>query len=229
MIATQQEVYAVMREFNPWWDGASDPDLPSWKRVAFDEVMQWLAKPPSRRAVLISGARQVGKTTLLRQAAHTLIESGVDPNQILYVTFDSAILKLMGLEQIIKIWEDLHAKKSGPEYLQPGQPWISSRFLGHTIGNSSCCCCANGGLAILSDLVQLVSEESDHIARVPLTSNTGLTSSALRPSNAVNSNFVLTLIGPDVAGRSLGPGDSALVGKWRCTIITCVNGRATIQ
>src|SRR5689334_20273678 len=97
MIATHQEIYSVLREYNPWWDSADDPDLPSWERVAFDELQTWLVSPPSHRAVLISGARQVGKTTLLRQAVRALLKSGVDAGQILYATFDNPLLKLVGL------------------------------------------------------------------------------------------------------------------------------------
>jgi len=118
MIATQQQIYAVLREYNPWWDDAADPGLPSWERVAFAEVKEWVISPPSNRAVLISGARQVGKTTLLRQVVRDIIKSGVDPGQILYATFDHPLLKLTGLEDVVRIWEELHARKEGaPEYL----------------------------------------------------------------------------------------------------------------
>src|SRR5262245_40000672 len=118
MIASQQEIYSVLREYNPWWDGAADPDLPSWERVAFVELLDWLMRPPSPRAILISGARQVGKTTLLRQAVRSLIKAGTMPGQILYSTFDHPLIKLTGLSGVIKVWEELHARKEGhPEFL----------------------------------------------------------------------------------------------------------------
>ena len=118
MIATQQEIYSVLREYNPWWGRATDPWAPSWTRSAFSEVRSWMIAPPSPRALLISGARQVGKTTLLRQVVREIIESGADPGQVLYVTFDHPLLKLTGLEGVVKIWEEMHARKEGrPEYL----------------------------------------------------------------------------------------------------------------
>ncbi len=118
MIATQQQVYAILREYNPWWDDAADPGLPSWERVAYAEVKEWVISPPSNRAVLISGARQVGKTTLLRQVVRDIIKSGVDPGQVLYATFDHPLLKLIGLEDVVKIWEELHVRHEGAtEYL----------------------------------------------------------------------------------------------------------------
>jgi len=118
MLATKQQIYSVLHEYNPWWENAADAGLPSWERVASVELKEWMISPPTPRAVLISGARQVGKTTLLRQAIRALIESGVAPGQILYATFDHPLLKLTGLLDVVKIWEELHARKEGAsEYL----------------------------------------------------------------------------------------------------------------
>lgn len=133
MIATKQEIYSILREYNPWWGGTADPGLPSWERVAFEELQTWLTAPPSPRAVLISGARQVGKTTMLRQAIRALIRSGVDPSQILYATFDHPLLKLAGLPEVIAIWEELHELKQGTQayllldeiqYTSDWQTWL---------------------------------------------------------------------------------------------------------
>ncbi|MBI1903474.1 MAG: ATP-binding protein, partial [Planctomycetia bacterium] len=117
MLVPQEEVFAVIRKLNPWWDEKPDPDLPKWRRHAFFELHQWLTNPPSRRAVLISGARQVGKTTLLRQAAYALVEEGVPSERILYATFDSPIIKLVGLQGLLKAWEELQPASDRTEYL----------------------------------------------------------------------------------------------------------------
>lgn len=117
MIGTKQEIYAVLREYNTWWDGGVIRDLPSWRRSAFRELRLWVETPPSPRAVLISGARQVGKTTLFRQAIKSLIESGVDPERILYVTFDHPLLKLAGRDAVISLWEETRPTGEGLEYL----------------------------------------------------------------------------------------------------------------
>ncbi len=117
MIGTKQEIYAVLREYNPWWSGVPEIDLPDWKRVAYNEVITWVQNPPSHRAVILTGARQVGKTTIFRQAIRKLIESGVSPEKILYVTFDHPLLKLCGLEGVIKFWEELNPKDDEVEYL----------------------------------------------------------------------------------------------------------------
>ncbi len=116
-IVSPQELLAVIQRYNPWWESKHERDLPDWKRQAYRELWQWLAKPPSRRAVLISGARQTGKTTLLRQAAYDLVAKGVEPDRILYATFDSPILKLVGLDGLIKAWEEIRPQSDDAEYL----------------------------------------------------------------------------------------------------------------
>jgi predicted AAA+ superfamily ATPase len=83
MIATPAELFAVLRQYNPWWSGARVADLPSWRRAAFREIAAWVENPPGGRALLLSGARQVGKTTLFLQAIDGLLDRGVPPQNIL--------------------------------------------------------------------------------------------------------------------------------------------------
>ena len=117
MISSPQQVMAVLRQYNPWWSGQRVPDLPEWRRAAFRELDFWLRTPPAHRAILLSGARQVGKTTLLLQAAESLIASGVPPQNVLYATFDHPLLKLGGIEGIVKLWREYELAAAGPEYL----------------------------------------------------------------------------------------------------------------
>lgn len=117
MILPEQEIVAVLRQLNPWWSESRVPDLPPWRRAAFNELERWLLDPPAHRAVFISGARQVGKTTLLLQAAHALLDSGVPAQNIMYATLDHPLLKLKGLDGLIKIWQEFFPPGSGPEYL----------------------------------------------------------------------------------------------------------------
>ncbi|MBN1757050.1 MAG: ATP-binding protein [Chitinispirillaceae bacterium] len=111
------DLIAVLRKFNPWWRGARFPDLPTWTRAAFSEITEWINAPPGGRALLLSGARQIGKTTLFLQAAHFLLDHGVPAQNILYATFDHPLLKLAGLEEVIKLWRETESRAEGPEYL----------------------------------------------------------------------------------------------------------------
>ena len=75
MKVSKQELVAVLAQFNPWWRGEAIADLPAFRRAAFRELYAWLSAPPAPRAVLLSGARQIGKTTLLLQAADALLRT----------------------------------------------------------------------------------------------------------------------------------------------------------
>ncbi len=117
MIATDAELFGVLRQFNPWWNGARTADLPSWKRAVFAEIIEWAADPPGGRALLLSGARQVGKTTLFLQAIDSLLDQGVPPQNILYATFDHPLLKLVGVEKVLGLWGEYETLAQGPQYL----------------------------------------------------------------------------------------------------------------
>lgn len=113
----KEELLSILSQFNPWWRGEKIPDIPKWHRGAFQELMQWVENPPAQRAIMLSGPRQVGKTTLLLQVIQKLINSGVPPANILYATFDHPICKLGGLNAVLEAWRELEPKAEGPEYL----------------------------------------------------------------------------------------------------------------
>jgi uncharacterized protein len=117
MRVSKEELVAVLAQFNPWWRSEAIADLPTWRRAAFRELQAWMTQPPAPRAVLLSGARQIGKTTLLLQAADTLLRAGVPSANILYATFDHPILKLAGIDAVIDAWREREPRADGPEYL----------------------------------------------------------------------------------------------------------------
>lgn len=117
MKVSKEELVAVLAQFNPWWRNEPISDLPEWKRAAWRELNSWLTNPPAHRAILLSGARQVGKTTLLQQQIDALLKQGVPPGNILYATFDHPILKLAGIEAVLEAWREREPQSGGSEYL----------------------------------------------------------------------------------------------------------------
>ncbi len=106
MKVSQDELIAVLSQFNPWWRDEAIADLPGWRRAAYRELHAWMSNPPAPRAVLLSGARQIGKTTLMLQATDALLKAGVPAANILYATFDHPLLKLAGIDAVLDAWRD---------------------------------------------------------------------------------------------------------------------------
>lgn len=116
-VVPDADLYAVLSEFNPWWRGEPLPDLPPWRRAAWYQMHRWVADPPAPRAVLLTGLRQIGKTTLLLQSIAQLLKDGVPAANILYVTFDHPLIKLAGIDAVLASWRQREPKQPGPEYL----------------------------------------------------------------------------------------------------------------
>ncbi len=113
----REELVAILAKFNPWWRGDQIPDLPIWKRASFGELYKWVKNPPAARATFLSGARQIGKTTLIMQAIDNLIKDGVPVSNIFYATFDHPLLKLAGVDDAIEAWRQREVKQEGIEYI----------------------------------------------------------------------------------------------------------------
>ncbi len=117
MKISKDELISVLAQFNPWWRKEAIADLPKWHRAAWKQLNFWINNPPVHRAVLLSGARQVGKTTLLLQQIDELLKQGHRPGNILYATFDHPILKLAGIDAVLEAWREREPRTEGTEYL----------------------------------------------------------------------------------------------------------------
>ncbi len=117
MNITNEQLITVLSQFNPWWRGEAIADLPTWQRASFPELLKWVLNPPAPRAVLLSGARQIGKTTLLRQAIQHLLNNGVAAANILYATFDHPMIKMAGIDAVIAAWYEREPRTGNVEYL----------------------------------------------------------------------------------------------------------------
>ncbi len=117
MIVPKEELASILRQYNSWWSGIPIPDIPTWRRSAFGTLRSWITSPPAPRAVQLTGARQVGKTTLFLQVIQSLVDDKVPPQRILYASFDHPVLKLVGVESVIQLWRELQPRSGEIEYL----------------------------------------------------------------------------------------------------------------
>lgn len=112
------DLLRVMRGFNPWWGQGQAPKMPPHHRTAFGAVKAVLQHPVlSRRAILISGPRQTGKTTLLKQLVADHLRGGGAPTAVAYLSLEHPILKLAGFDAILRAYQ-LHVEPGdGPVLL----------------------------------------------------------------------------------------------------------------
>lgn len=112
----RSEVLGVLQGFNPWWSGTA-ATAPPFKRLAYYACRRYLGDPDLKRAVLLSGPRRVGKTTILTQIAEDLVREGADPPSVFYVSLDHPILKLLRLHRILEIYHEHIRAKGKPTVL----------------------------------------------------------------------------------------------------------------
>ena len=91
--------------FNPWWAGKPS-QIPAFHRLAFEVCKRHLQDAHMRRALLLSGPRRVGKSTILLQIAQHLVKHGRDPLSIFYISLDHPLLKLVPLHEILNLYHD---------------------------------------------------------------------------------------------------------------------------
>jgi predicted AAA+ superfamily ATPase len=99
------EIIGVLNGFNPWWSGRPYT-VPPFRRLAFEAGRRYLEDTTLKRAVLLSGPRRVGKTTVLQQTAQALVQKGQDPKSILYLSLDHPLLKLLSLREILSLYHE---------------------------------------------------------------------------------------------------------------------------
>ena len=107
-IATSENILKLLYSYNPWWrDGVLPKDyLKPVKRFAWYEAMKIFTHKDLRRHVILSGARRVGKTTLLYQMIEELLEKGIDEKKILYISYDHPLLKFCAFDELMSIYEN---------------------------------------------------------------------------------------------------------------------------
>ena len=109
-IVSDEQVIKVLRQYNPWWRNPSaiKEESKPQKRLAYYEALKMIKHKTLRRFAVLSGARRVGKTTIMYQMIDNLIDEGVSPKNILYVSFDNPIVKLVNVETVLSIYESLY-------------------------------------------------------------------------------------------------------------------------
>lgn len=107
MFIDEENILKVLNSYNPWWRNGimHDKYQKPMKRRAFYQIQEILSHKDLRRYAILSGARRVGKTTILYQEIDFLLNESINPKNILYVSFDNPLLKFVSLNDIIDIYK----------------------------------------------------------------------------------------------------------------------------
>lgn len=113
-IIKQENILKVLTGFNPWWKaGTVNPAfLKNYQRISYYEALEKISNTNIRRNVVLSGARRVGKTTIMYQLINHLLCNGVTPDRIVFISLDHPILKLSSMDAILDCYhENIHPDK----------------------------------------------------------------------------------------------------------------------
>jgi len=134
---TDEKLLNLLIQYNPWWKGIpiSEKNAPSQHRLAYYEAEKILLHKDLRRFVVLSGARRVGKTTIMYQLISSLLEKGVSVRNIVYLSFDNPILKLGGFDGVLRAYENAYGTEGEVyfffdevQYAENWEVWIKTLY-----------------------------------------------------------------------------------------------------
>ncbi len=105
----KEQILKRLHVENLWWGATHQIDTAVYgmRRRAYFELFMPLVKALSvRRAVLLMGPRRVGKTVMIYQTIQQLIEEGVPPRQIFYVSVDHPLYNGCHLEDLKSLFQE---------------------------------------------------------------------------------------------------------------------------
>ena len=94
------QIKDALIESNPWWKREFSMDYKD--REIFGEIQKFIPLP---QIISITGLRRVGKTTIMLKIISDAIQNGMDPQNIMYFTFDG--FRSIDLNSILKEYETL--------------------------------------------------------------------------------------------------------------------------
>lgn len=91
------EILRILNRYNPWWNNKPIPESKTnpFKRGDFHIIKKKLNK---EEIISVVGPRRVGKTILIHQLIQDLLDKGISPNRILYLSVDEVELDKGGAE-----------------------------------------------------------------------------------------------------------------------------------
>lgn len=110
---SQEQINDRMNFENPWWETGKVEDFYTSmkKREYFKLIYPLITEKKVKRALVLMGPRRVGKTVILFHAIQNLIEDGVPPKNICYLSVETPIYNGIALEELLQNYLALSTNK----------------------------------------------------------------------------------------------------------------------
>ena len=114
----EKQILGRLKVDNPWW---TEGKIPSYYQVMsprlYLDIFYPLVKDISiQRALILMGPRRVGKTVMLYHSIQRLIDEGVSPQNIIYVSVETPIYNGILLEQLFNLAKQVLGKEDSKEH-----------------------------------------------------------------------------------------------------------------
>lgn len=101
----ERQIIGRLRVDNPWW---VEGEIPSFykemsPRLYLDIFYPLVSEMSIKRAILLMGPRRVGKTVMLYHTIQRLIDEGVSPKNIIYISVETPIYNKIYLELLFNL------------------------------------------------------------------------------------------------------------------------------
>lgn len=113
----EKQILGRLKVDNPWW---VEGKIPSYYQAMsprlYLDIFYPLVKDISiQRAIILMGPRRVGKTVMLYHSIQRLIDEGVSPQNIIYVSVETPIYNGILLEQLFNLSKQVLGKEESKE------------------------------------------------------------------------------------------------------------------
>lgn len=113
----EKQILGRLKIDNPWW---TEGRIPSYyqdmsPRLYLDIFYPLVKDVSIQRALILMGPRRVGKTVMLYHSIQQLIDDGVSPQNIIYVSVETPIYNNILLEQLFSLAKQILSKEDSQE------------------------------------------------------------------------------------------------------------------
>ena len=113
----EKQILGRLKVDNPWWTEGKTPSYyqAMSPRLYLDMFYPLVKDVSIQRALILMGPRRVGKTVMLYHCIQRLVDEGVPPQNIIYVSVETPIYNGILLEQLFNLAKQSLGKEDGKE------------------------------------------------------------------------------------------------------------------